>query len=136
MEYPGSEAEKKFNSYKPDDLYQKAAKLCDRKYESTSVVSHGDTWIPNYLARQTTENEALMLDFQLTRCCSPILDISTYIYACTEKAIWDEKFDTLLEFYYKELSNTISLLGSDPKKLYPWDTFMTEVSGIFILQKI
>ncbi|OAD59667.1 hypothetical protein WN48_08775 [Eufriesea mexicana] len=111
IEYPDSKAEKKFNSYKVEELFQKAVKLCDRKYESTSVIIQGDSWVPNYLVQQT-KNEALMLDFQLARCASPILDISTCIYACTDKALWNEKFDTLLESYYAELCNTISLLVS------------------------
>ncbi|XP_017753218.1 PREDICTED: uncharacterized protein LOC108545910 [Eufriesea mexicana] len=135
IEYPDSKAEKKFNSYKVEELFQKAVKLCDRKYESTSVIIQGDSWVPNYLVQQT-KNEALMLDFQLARCASPILDISTCIYACTDKALWNEKFDTLLESYYAELCNTISLLGSDPKKLYPWDTFMNEVKEQFVFGMI
>ncbi|XP_076764267.1 uncharacterized protein LOC143431430 isoform X2 [Xylocopa sonorina] len=128
VEYPSSEAEKKFNAYKASDLFKKVSELCDRKYQPTSVIDHGDSWVPNFMSRKTDENEALMLDFQLARCASPVLDLSTLIYGCTHKAIWDDKFDELLKFYHTELCNTINLLGSNAENLYPWNTFMNEVS--------
>ncbi|XP_033350250.1 uncharacterized protein LOC117233786 [Bombus vosnesenskii] len=136
IEYPDSEAEKRLKSYKVQDLYQKATELCNRKYHSTSVVSQGDSWIPNYMIRKITEHEALILDFQLARCASPVLDLSTTFYSCTDKALWDEKFDILLQFYYNELFNTIALLGSDPRNIYSWDMFMNEVKEQFVFGMI
>ncbi|KAG6797668.1 hypothetical protein HZU73_06988 [Apis mellifera caucasica] len=132
MEYPGSQAEEKFNSYKPNDLYQKGIDLCNRKYHSTSVITQGDSWIPNYMINKTTKRKVVMLDFQLARCTSPVLDVSPFIYVCTERSIWYENFDILLKFYYNELANAIHLLGSNPEKLYSWDTFMKEVKKKFI----
>lgn len=136
IEYPDSEAEKRLKSYKVQDLFQKAIELCNRKYHSTSVVSQGDSWIPNYMIRKVTEYEALILDFQLARCASPVLDLSTTFYSCTDKALWDEKFDILLQFYYNELFNTITLLGSDPNNIYSWDMFMNEVKEQFVFGMI
>lgn len=132
MEYPGSEAEKKFNSYKFGELFEKAAELCNHKYDATSIINQGDSWVPNFLARKTNENEALMLDFQLTRSGSPVLDLSTFIYACTDKSVWDTKFHTLLKFYHDELCKVIKLLGSNPENLYQWSTFMKEVEQQFV----
>jgi len=68
-----------------------------------------------------------MLDFQLARCASPIIDLSFLIYACTLKSFRDQYFDEMLKMYHSELSNAIKLLGSDPEKLYSWDLFMKEV---------
>lgn len=135
MEYPGSEAEKKYNSYKFGELYEKAAEFCNRKYHETSVVIQGDCWVPNFMTRKTTENEALMLDFQLARCASPVLDISTLIYACTDKIVWKTQFDELLKFYHDELCKTIRLLGSNPENIYPWSTFMKEVNHIYVFHQ-
>ncbi|CAL7944211.1 unnamed protein product [Xylocopa violacea] len=132
VEYPFSKAEKKFNAYKASDLFRKASELCDRKYKPTSVIVQGDSWIPNFMARKTEENEALILDFQLARCASPVLDLSTFIYSCIDKTIWNDKFDTLLKFYHTELCSTINLLGSNPENLYPWNTFMNEINEQFI----
>ncbi|XP_043248872.1 uncharacterized protein LOC122395399 [Colletes gigas] len=136
IEYPGSEAEKRYNSHKFGDLYHMAAEFCNRKYQPTSVICHGDCWAPNFLFRKVDENHATMLDFQLARCASPIVDLSTCIYACTEKTLWDKQFDELLKIYYNELSDTITLLGSNPESLYSWDTFMSEVKEQFIFGAI
>lgn len=136
MEYPGSKAEKCYNSYKFGDLYQKVVDFCNRKYQPTSVISHGDCWAPNFLSREMDVNKVLMLDFQLARCASPILDLSTCIYGCTDKTLWDKQFDKLLKLYHNELYNTIALLGSNPENLYPWSTFMSEVKEQFIFGAI
>ncbi|XP_003706592.3 uncharacterized protein LOC100875535 [Megachile rotundata] len=132
MEYPGSEAEKVFNSYKLGDLFKKAAELCNHKYDATSVVNQGDCWVPNFMTMQSYKNEALMLDFQLARSGSPVLDLSTFIYACTDKSVWDTQFDKILKFYYDELCDGIKFLGSNPENIYPWSTFMKEVKEYFV----
>ncbi|KOC63170.1 hypothetical protein WH47_02679 [Habropoda laboriosa] len=113
-----------------------AVEFCDCKYQLTSVVTQGDCWLPNFLAKETKENEAVMLDFQLARCSSPILDLATFVYACTDKTMWDTQFDMLLKFYYDELSKTITLLGSNPENVYSWNTFMNEVKEKFVFGMI
>jgi len=92
-------------------------------------VTEGDCWAPNFLIRdiEQGQKEALMLDFQLARCASPVLDLSFLIYSCTLKPFRDRYFDDALKFYHDELCGTIELLGSDSKKIYPWDLFAKEV---------
>ncbi|KAM0736764.1 hypothetical protein ACS0PU_006413 [Formica fusca] len=133
-EYPNSEAEKKYNSYKFDGLFTKCRELCERKHAPTSVVIEGDCWAPNFLIRNIgqSQKEALMLDFQLARCASPILDLSFLIYSCTLKSFRDQYFDDMLKTYHSELSNAIKSLRSDPEKIYPWDLFMQEVKEQFV----
>ncbi|XP_076248507.1 uncharacterized protein LOC143188240 isoform X2 [Calliopsis andreniformis] len=131
-EYPGSEAKKRYNSYKPGELYFKVSEFCERKYYPTSVINQGDSWLPNFMCNRQNGNDILILDFQLARCVSPVLDVSTCIYGCADKSIWHEHFDELLKLYYNELSNTIILLGSDPENVYSWSTFMNEVKEQFV----
>lgn len=133
-EYPNSEAEKKYNSYEFGALFAKCRELCERRHAPTSVIIEGDCWAPNFLIRNIGQNqkEALMLDFQLARCASPILDLSFLIYSCTVKSFRDQYFDDMLKSYYLELNNVIKLLGSDPDKIYPWDLFMQEVKYLFL----
>lgn len=128
-EYPGSKAEQRFNSFKPGELYLKAAEFCTRTKAPTSVINQGDSWAPNFMVRANSSGklDVLMLDFQLARCVSPILDLCFLIYSCTDKALRDQYFDDLLKYYHQELSRTIKVLGSDPDKIYPWDLFMKEV---------
>lgn len=127
-EYPNSEALKRFTSYKIGSLVEMCNKLCDCIDAPTSVVNQGDSWAPNVLVRDVKGNkkQALLLDFQLARCVSPIPDLSFFIYSCTDKAL-RERFNEMLKIYYNKLSSTITSLGSDAEKLYSWETFMKEV---------
>ncbi|XP_012285036.1 uncharacterized protein LOC105702220 isoform X2 [Orussus abietinus] len=133
-EYPGSKVEKRFNEYTSEQLFLRSVELCGRIDAPTSVISQGDSWGPNFLIRKTPENtqEVLMLDFQLARCASPVLDISFFIYSCTDKNLRDEHFDDLLEVYHAELTKSITLLGSNPATIYPTSIFLQEVKEQFI----
>ena len=128
-EYPGSKGEHRFNSYAAGELYKKSAEFCSRWQAATSVVNQGDAWASNFLVRTNPAGilEILMLDFQLARCSSPVLDLSFFIYSCTDKSVRDNHFDDLLRIYHEELSKTIKNLGSDPEKLYSRQLFLQEV---------
>lgn len=132
-EYPNHKAVERFASYKFGSLFDKCCKMCDRTSAPTSVVSQGDSWAPNFFVRtvEGDKSEALMLDFQLAHCVSPVLDLSFFIYSCTSKAL-RERFNDMLKIYHNKLSNIITLLGSDAKKLYSWETFMKEVKEQFL----
>nr|XP_046483588.1 uncharacterized protein LOC124219686 [Neodiprion pinetum] len=71
-----------------------------------------------------------MLDFQLARCASPVLDTSFLIYTCTDKTLRDQHYEDLLRLYHDELSKNISLLGSVLKK--PWDIFVNKVQELTV----
>jgi len=129
VEYPNSKAEERYNSYTSGVLFEKCIELCNRKAAPTSVITQGDCWVPNFLLRDIGPNrkDSIMLDFQLARCVSPVLDLSFLIYSCTDKSFCDRYFDDALKFYHAELSSAITSLGSDPEKLYSWKSFMKEV---------
>ncbi|OXU16940.1 hypothetical protein TSAR_016076 [Trichomalopsis sarcophagae] len=133
-EYPNSKGEKQFNSYPPGVLYKKSAEFCSRWKATTSVVNQGDSWAPNFLIRTnpTGKPEVLLLDFQLARCVSPVLDLSFFIYSCTDQTLREKHFDDLLKIYYNELSKTIKVLGSNPEKVYSWEQFSKEVKEQFV----
>lgn len=129
MECPDSKIEKQFNSYEFGALYDKCSELCERRDAPASVINAGDCWAPNFLVRDIGGNkkEALVLDFQLARCASPITDLSFLIYSCTRKSFRDQHYDDILKLYHSEVSSAIKSLGSDPEKVFPWDLFMKEV---------
>lgn len=131
MEYPGHPAEAKFNTYEPaKKLFDKSTELCKRQHAPTSVINQGDSWAPNFLARNIGDGDkeqALLLDFQLARVASPVLDLAFLVYACSDKATLDEHFDDMLKTYHSTLSSAIKALGSDPEKIYPWFLFQEEV---------
>ncbi|XP_015119601.1 uncharacterized protein LOC107042883 [Diachasma alloeum] len=134
VEYPGTHQQKKFCDLDGKELWKKSVELCSRSKTPTSVVNQGDAWAPNFLIRVTPngENETLLLDFQLARCASPITDLSFFIYTCTDQKMRDKNFNFLMQFYHEEISKTISVLGSNADKVYPWESFLKEVKEQFV----
>uniref|UniRef100_A0ABD2XMK2 CHK kinase-like domain-containing protein n=1 Tax=Trichogramma kaykai TaxID=54128 RepID=A0ABD2XMK2_9HYME len=133
-ECSGSKAQKRFNSYTEGEFCKKSSSFIRDWHGETSVINHGDAWAPNFLVRTLPNGqiEVLMLDFQLARSASPILDLSFFMYSCTEKTLRDQHFDNWLKMYHDELSRVIALLGSDPQKVYSCATFMNEVQEKFV----
>ncbi|CAD6215701.1 GSCOCG00000512001-RA-CDS [Cotesia congregata] len=132
-EYPETEEQKKFLSIQGNDLWRKSVQVCSQTTTPSSVINQGDAWAPNFLMRSTEsgEKEALLLDFQLARCASPIADLSFFIYSCSDTRLREIHFDKLLEFYYKHLAETIKVLGGNPDNIYSRETFFGEVQKEF-----
>ena len=128
-EYPGSKGEQVFNSYKPGELFKKCVDICSRKRAPTSVIGQGDAWAPNFLIRETGSGkfDIIVIDFQLARCASPVLDLVFFMYACTDQPLRDEYYHTILKDYYTELVKSIKLFNIDPDVVYPFSVFQKEV---------
>lgn len=75
-----------------------------------SVVTQGDCWIPNFLLRydKSIPVEGKMIDFQMCRYASPVLDISAFIYCNTSQ--------NLRENHYTELLQVITVSSANPSK--------------------
>ncbi|KAF2904584.1 hypothetical protein ILUMI_01582 [Ignelater luminosus] len=88
--------------------------------------------IPRYLEhmREATEEfsndadltkpaDVRLLDFQISKVGSPVLDLCYFFYSCSSKEVID-KLDYFMQFYYGKLSDFVAELGSNPKKLFPY----------------
>jgi hypothetical protein len=66
-----------------------------------------------------------MLDWQLSKFCSPVTDLSYFIYSCISS---DDlrRFDDVLERYYKSFSDFVRKLGSNPDEIYPFSQFLSD----------
>ncbi|XP_021936590.1 uncharacterized protein LOC110838079 [Zootermopsis nevadensis] len=99
--------------------------------EPYAVICHGDCWNNNYLFKYGKDDSkptgVILLDFQLSRYSSPVLDLSYFIASCTDHALRCEHYDLLLARYYDSLARFIRLLGSDPQKLFPQDVFQNNI---------
>lgn len=129
-EYPNSIYLEKLKSFAVPATFERACKAV--KDTENGVISHGDSWTNNFLYKYVNgriPSDAKMIDFQLTRCASPVLDISFFIYACTMKPLRDSHYEYLLKYYYELLAKQIRELGSEPETLYSWNTFMEEVKN-------
>lgn len=66
-----------------------------------------------------------LIDFQLIRRGSPVIDLSYCIYAGGSKTIFDD-LEYFLEIYYASLSKTLKEYSLDSEKLYTFDTLKSE----------
>lgn len=110
------------------------------------VISHADTWQNNILYRHDQNGkptDCSILDWQISRCASPIHDIVYFVFCCTTKELRDIHYDNFLRNYHESLSAHIrrydfvdhhiahleyflifflfSRLGSDPDQLFPFE---------------
>lgn len=127
-EYPNSIYVDKVKQFCVPETYKRMIDAATNTL-STGVISHGDSWTNNFLFKYdgATPTDAKIIDFQLSRCASPVLDLSFIIYACTSQELRLKHYDELLKYYYQVLSTQIREMGSDPDKVYSWDVFMNEI---------
>lgn len=71
------------------------------------IITHGDTWQNNLMFKNDKNgipNEICMLDWQVSRIASPVLDIVYFIFSCTTKELRDAHYDDFLKTYHNTLS--------------------------------
>jgi hypothetical protein len=66
-----------------------------------------------------------MLDWQISKYSSSILDLSYFLFACISKEDIED-LDEILRLYHKSLSSHLHRMGADSNKLYPLDTFLKD----------
>lgn len=75
-----------------------------------SVIAHGDVWSNNTMFRYDSNgkpSEISLLDWQIARHSSPIIDIVYYMFSCTTKAFRDAHYEHMLNVYHDSLSEHI-----------------------------
>lgn len=123
--YFETEIEERAKKFLSDgSLYDKMVEMTHTR-NRYSVIGHGDCWTPNFMINSTKVDgkdipvKAKMIDYQLCRYASPVLDISFFIYSCTTQDIRDKYFDDLIKTYHDALTEIIRDFGSNPEFLFP-----------------
>ncbi|KAF5292785.1 hypothetical protein FQA39_LY13830 [Lamprigera yunnana] len=93
--------------------------------EKTSVFNHGDCWNNNYLFKYENQESSLpsdvcFLDWQVSRCGSPVFDLSYFLFTCTNKEIREEYYEKLIAVYYESLTFFMRRCGSDAEIMFPF----------------
>jgi thiamine kinase-like enzyme len=126
-EYPDSIYVDKIKKFAVPERYDDMIKATSGG--ATAVISHGDSWTNNFLFKYEDGKpvDAKIIDFQLSRCASPVLDVVFIFYACTTKDLRDKHYEELIQYYYEVLSKQIKELGSNPDEVYSWSLYKEEV---------
>lgn len=76
-----------------------------------------------------------ILDWQVIRHCSPVVDLHYNLFTATDKELRDKEYENLLDLYYATLSQNITKMGSDPEKLISRAEFHRQLKrfGNFVL---
>ncbi|XP_044729466.1 uncharacterized protein LOC123292817 [Chrysoperla carnea] len=130
-EVPGTVYETKLKDLFANDLYGQLIKIAQEKGKY-AVVNQGDTWLPN-LMFQYNDNKpqsVFLIDFQLSRNCSFVLDLSFFILACVQTSIRRAHWDEILTEYHKTFTSCLEKLGSRPE-LLTYDDLKNEFAKYF-----
>jgi hypothetical protein len=118
----GSEYVTKLKSFANDSQYKMMCELV-KPNSPFSIPNHGDAWGPNFLYRYDTADknrpsDIRLLDFQLMRLGTPILDMLFFLYSVTTYEERDNGgWDKILKHYHDSVCSAISSLGADPQKV-------------------
>ncbi|XP_073838593.1 uncharacterized protein [Musca autumnalis] len=102
-----------------------------------AVVCHGDFWNNNMLYKfDEHTNEAIsakLIDFQLSRYASPVVDLMHYLCTSTDRDLRKKHFKELLDIYYETLTAHIEYYGLQMEQIYPREIFLQHLKefGIF-----
>ncbi|XP_059610934.1 uncharacterized protein LOC132257897 [Phlebotomus argentipes] len=116
-EYPGTKIEEEMLKFTEGDLYDLLSGITHAK-SPLSVIGHGDCWAPNMLMKYSTAEgkrtpvEVMIIDYQLTRHASLVIDLSFFIYSCTSQDLREKHYDDLLKIYHSSCCRMIEDLGS------------------------
>ncbi|XP_055715421.1 uncharacterized protein LOC129809525 [Phlebotomus papatasi] len=90
--------------------------------EPYAVINHGDCWINNLMYRhddQDKPREISVIDWQMSRYASPVLDMIYFTFTCTNKSFRDQHLHACLNLYYDSFAELLQKLGGDASRQFP-----------------
>lgn len=94
----------------------------------SDVFVHGDSWTHNYMFRYDVDEpkpkDVCILDFQIFRKTSPVIDLSYFISTCACTPEFFNDIDVYLKVYHESLQTHLSQLNCPD--VYTWDTLQYE----------
>ncbi|XP_065163885.1 uncharacterized protein [Atheta coriaria] len=98
-------------------------------YHANDVILQGDCWCSNALyqyedmSKRAEPKNMKMLDFQLTKLGSPVMDLSYFFYAAASKECFD-RLDYFLKFYHDSLSDHLAEFNLKAADVLTFDQLM------------
>lgn len=69
-----------------------------------------------------------LIDFQISRCASPVLDLVYFLFTSTTKEMRDAHLEEVLSIYHTALSATVNRLDSDADRLFSYADFRQQLT--------
>ena len=69
----------------------------------------------------------MLLDWQVSRYCSPVLDLVYFIFVCTDKALRAKHYDEILNTYHRSLKDHLDHLGGDTMSQFPFTALLRQL---------
>ena len=92
-------------------------KFMQPKKDSLNVLNHGDCWVNNIMFHYSQEtgkvDDIRLVDFQLARFSSPVLDLQYFLCTSTNDEVRFRQRDHLLSEYHAEFRDTLEVLDLD-----------------------
>ncbi|XP_053690784.1 uncharacterized protein LOC128739330 [Sabethes cyaneus] len=97
------------------------------KVDPYAAVTHGDCSGTNvmysYIGNDPKPTNIRLIDWQLSRYVSPVLDLSQFMFISTNAELRGVKYEPLIRAHYQSLCAYLKRLGSNPERLYPADIY-------------
>lgn len=68
----------------------------------------------------------MLLDWQIARYCSPVLDLVHFIFSCTDE-VRTKHYDELLNTYHQSLKDLLDRLGGDTMTQFPFTALLRQL---------
>jgi hypothetical protein len=66
----------------------------------------------------------VLIDWQISRYCSPVIDLVYFIFICTDRQLRAKHYDELLNIYHHSLKELLDHLGGDTMTQFPFTAFL------------
>ncbi|XP_026746024.1 uncharacterized protein LOC113507333 [Trichoplusia ni] len=123
FESPESIYCQKYFSLVDGDAYGELMRVVSCRGEHP-VFNHGDAWCCNFLC---TKERAVVIDFQIMRCASPVTDLAYFIIMCSNVCQTKEEFLDAVILYYSSLKYYLGDMGIDASEAFSFDMLMEEL---------
>ncbi|XP_062553810.1 uncharacterized protein LOC134219132 [Armigeres subalbatus] len=115
-----------------ETLLEDIATITSPEYsEPYTVLGHGDCWINNFIFsyKRGVPNGIVLLDWQLCRYVSPVLDLLYFIFGCTDEAFRRQHYDEMIRIYYDSLKQLLEKLGGDATRQFPYTALLRQLKA-------